>query len=207
MKRTFTIIAVFALVAIVAYFSFSPAKQTSAENKVPVAASKSISAEIYVVKDTTIDENMDVLGSLVANERVELVSESAKRLMRINFREGAHVNKGQLLFKLDDADLQARLKKLHAQRRLIASDEARTAALLKVEGVSKQEYERVAGSIESIDADIELIEVEIGKTQIRAPFSGKTGIRKVSEGAFVTQNTPLVTIEDINQVKVPTACV
>jgi membrane fusion protein (multidrug efflux system) len=122
--------------------------------------------------------------------------------MKINFKEGAYVTKGQLLFKLDDADLQAQLKKLQAQRRLISSDEARTAALLKLEGVSKQEYERVAGSIESLDADIELIGVEISKTEIRAPFNGKTGIRKVSEGAFVTQNMPLVSLEDINQVKI-----
>jgi membrane fusion protein (multidrug efflux system) len=202
MKRTITILSVLALVAVVAYFSFSPAKQTPAQNIAPATGSKSISAEVYIVKDTTIGEHLDVLGSLVANERVQIVSESAKRLMKVNFREGAYVNKGQLLFKLDDADLQARLKKLLAQRRLIASDEARTAALLKVEGVSKQEYERVAGSIESIDADIELVQVEISKTEIRAPFNGKTGIRKVSEGAFVTQNMPLVTLEDINQVKV-----
>jgi membrane fusion protein (multidrug efflux system) len=202
MKKTITIIAVLALVALVAYFSFAPARQAPAPSKAPATGNKAITAEVYIVRDTTIGENLDVLGSLVANERVQIVSESAKRLMKVNFREGAYVNKGQLLFKLDDADLQARLKKLHAQRRLIASDEARTAALLKVEGVSRQEYERVAGSIESIDADIELVQVEISKTEIRAPFNGKTGIRKVSEGAFVTQNMPLVTLEDINQVKI-----
>jgi membrane fusion protein (multidrug efflux system) len=202
MKKTITIVAVLTLAGLVAYFSFAPARQAPAPSKALATGSKAITAEVYIVKDTTIDENLDVLGSLVANERVHIVSESAKRLMKINFREGAYVNRGQLLFKLDDADLQARLKKLHAQRRLIASDEARTAALLKVEGVSRQEYERVAGSIESIDADIELVQVEISKTEIRAPFNGKTGIRKVSEGAFVTQNMPLVTLEDINQVKI-----
>jgi membrane fusion protein (multidrug efflux system) len=202
MKRTITIVSVLAVVAVVAYFSFSPGEGTTAKAKAPVAADKRISAEVYIVKDTTINEYLDVLGSLVANERVQIVSESAKRLMKINFREGANVTKGQLLFKLDDADLQAQLKKLQAQRRLISSDEARTAALLKLEGVSKQEYERVAGSIESLDADIELIGVEINKTEIRAPFNGRTGIRKVSEGAFVTQNMPLVALEDINQVKI-----
>jgi membrane fusion protein (multidrug efflux system) len=202
MKRTITIIGILSLVAIVAYFTFSPAKGTTPKAKSPVAASKGISAEVYVVKDTTLNEYLNVLGSLVANERVQIVSESSKRLMKVNFQEGAYVTKGQLLFKLDDANLKAQLKKLQAQRRLIASDEARTAALLKLEGVSKQEYERVAGSIESIDADIELIQVEIDKTEIRAPFNGKTGIRKVSEGAFVTQNTPLVTLEDISHVKI-----
>lgn len=163
---------------------------------------KPIGAEVYIVKDTTLQEKLNVLGSLVANERVQIVSESARRLIKINFQEGSYVQKGQLLFKLDDAGLQAQLKKLYAQRKLIANDEQRTAALLKLEGVSKQEYERVAGSIESIDADIEYVKVEIAQTEIRAPFSGKTGIRKVSEGAFVTQNMLLVTLEDINLIKV-----
>jgi membrane fusion protein (multidrug efflux system) len=166
------------------------------------AANKPIGAEVYIVKDTTLQERLNVLGSLVANERVQIVSESARRLIKINFQEGSYVKKGQLLFKLDDAGLQAQLKKLYAQRKLVANDEQRTAALLKLEGVSKQEYERVAGSIESIDADIEYVKVEIAQTEIRAPFNGKTGIRKVSEGAFVTQNMPLVTLEDINLIKV-----
>lgn len=202
MKRTVTIIFILAILGVISYFIFSPDKQTAVQTNAPLASNKGISAEVYIIKDTTIHEYLDVLGSLVANERVQIVSESAKRLTKINFREGDYVTRGQLLFKLDDADLQAQLKKLHAQRKLIASDEARTAALLKLEGVSKQEYERVAGSIESLDADIELIKVEIGKTEIRAPFNGKTGIRKVSEGAFVTQNMPLVSLEDINYVKI-----
>jgi membrane fusion protein (multidrug efflux system) len=202
MKKTVTIISIVALLAVVAYIVISPDKQNTTQIQAPAASNKGIAAEVYIVRDTTIQEYLDVLGSLVANEQVQIVSESAKRLVKVNFREGANVTKGQLLFKLDDADLKAQLKKLHAQRKLIASDEARTAALLKLEGVSKQEYERVAGSIESLDADIELIEVEINKTEIRAPFNGKTGIRKVSEGAFVTQNMPLVTLEDINLVKI-----
>lgn len=203
MKKTIPIVLIVVLIAAVSFgiFSVSKSKTEGPTTSTP-AQNKPLSAEVYIVRDTTISENLSVLGSLVANEEVQIVSESAKRLRKVSFQEGAYVTKGQLLFKLDDSDLQAQLKKLHAQRKLIASDEARTAALLKLEGVSKQEYERVAGSIESIDADIEYIQVEIAKTEIRAPFSGKTGIRKVSEGAFVTQNMPLVKIEDINQVKI-----
>ncbi len=203
MKKTVPILLIVGIIAAVSLgiFSVSKSRPKAIKANTP-AQNKPIAAEVYIVQDTTISEKLSVLGSLVANEEVQIVSESAKRLKKISFQEGAYVAKGQLLFKLDDADLQAQLKKLHAQRKLIASDEARTAALLKLEGVSKQEYERVAGSIESIDADIEFIQVEIAKTEIRAPFSGKTGIRKVSEGAFVTQNMALVKIEDINRVKI-----
>ncbi len=143
-----------------------------------------------------------MLGNVVANEEVQIVSEKSRRLVKVNFEEGAYVQKGQLLFKLDDADLKAQLKKLLTQRKLYTSEEFRSASLLKREGISKQEYERVASSLEAIDADIEIIKVELSKTELRAPFSGKTGIRQVSEGAFVQPNTTLVSLEDIGNVKI-----
>jgi membrane fusion protein (multidrug efflux system) len=155
-----------------------------------------------VVKDTSIREEVRLVGSVVANEEVQIVSEQARRLVRVNFPDGATVRKGQLLFKLDDADLRAQLKKLTAQRKLSSGEEFRSASLLKLEGISKQEYERVASSIEVLDAEIEAVRVQLDKTEIRAPFNGKTGIRRVSEGAFVQPNLPLVTLEDINRVKI-----
>jgi membrane fusion protein (multidrug efflux system) len=166
------------------------------------AGPQSIKAEVYVVRDTSIREEVRLVGSVVANEEVQIVSEQARRLVRINFPDGATVRKGQLLFKLDDADLRAQLKKLTAQRKLSSGEEFRSASLLKLEGISKQEYERVASSIEVLDAEIEAVRVQLDKTEIRAPFNGRTGIRRVSEGAFVQPNLPLVTLEDINRVKI-----
>ncbi len=176
--------------------------QTKEKSASAPAGPQSIPAEIYVVRDTSIQEQIRLVGSLVANEEVELVSEQARRLTKVNFPDGAYVRRGQLLFKLDDADLRSQLKKLTAQRRLSSGEESRSASLLKVEGISKQEYERVASSMEVLDAEIEAVKIQLAKTEIRAPFGGKTGIRRVSEGAFVQPNTPLVTLEDISQVKV-----
>ena len=173
------------------------------DNPATVAAGpQSIRAEVYVVKDTSIREEVRLVGSVVANEEVQIVSEQARRLVRINFPDGATVRKGQLLFKLDDADLKAQLKKLAAQRRLSSAEESRSASLLKMEGISKQEYERVASSIEVLDAEMDAVRVQLDKTEIRAPFGGRTGIRRVSQGAFVQPNTPLVTLEDVDRVKI-----
>ena len=183
--------------------AFLPACREAREKPAAAPAGlQSIKAEVYVVKDTSIREEVRLVGSVVANEEVQIVSEQARRLVRINFPDGATVRKGQLLFKLDDADLRAQLKKLTAQRKLSSGEEFRSASLLKLEGISKQEYERVASSIEVLDAEIEAVRVQLDKTEIRAPFNGKTGIRRVSEGAFVQPNLPLVTLEDINRVKI-----
>jgi membrane fusion protein (multidrug efflux system) len=177
-------------------------KETKQKQTPASAGPQPIRAEVYVVRDTSIREDVRLVGSVVANEAVEIVSEHARRLAKINFADGATVRKGQLMFKLVDADLKAQLKKLTAQRRLSSGEESRSAALLKLEGISRQEYERVASSIEVLDAEIEAVQVQLDKTEIRAPFSGRTGIRRVSEGAFVQPNVPLVTLEDLSKVKI-----
>jgi membrane fusion protein, multidrug efflux system len=180
--------------------SHSKEENKSQSNSKPAA--KFIPAEVYLVRDTTISEQMRIVGSVVPNEEVQLVSEVSRKLTTVLLKEGDQVRKGQVLFRLDDADLQARLKKLNAQRNFAAAAAERQAKLLKIEGVSKQEYELATSSLEAIDADIELTKVEIDKTVIRAPFAGKTGIRRVSEGAFVTQNTILTTLEDLTKAKI-----
>ena len=194
--------AVFSILALLCISSCSQSKEENTGKTGAKAPAKAISAEVYLVKDTTISEQMRIVGSVVPNEEVQLVSEVSRKLTKILLKEGDYVRQGQVLFRLDDADLQARLKKLNAQRTYSAAAAERQARLLKIEGVSKQEYEQATSSLEAIDADIEMTRVEISKTIIRAPFAGKTGIRRVSEGAFVTQNTVMATVEDLSKVKI-----
>ena len=201
----------FACVALVAVLSTPLSSCSPSDGKASSGAkppngpgnqSQPLPVEIYLAKDTTLSEQIRVVGTIVPNEEVQLVSEVSRKLTRILLREGTTVRKGHVLFRLDDADLRAQLKKLRAQRTFSSAAADRQASLLKIEGVSKQEYEQATSSLEAIDADIELTEVAIGKTVIRAPFAGKTGIRRVSEGAYVTQNTVLTTLEDLTKVKV-----
>jgi membrane fusion protein (multidrug efflux system) len=199
MKKTLLFPSFFCLVTVLFSCSSDQKTQVKGNTKSPV---KSLSAEVYLVKDTTISEHITVVGSIVPNEEVQIVSEVSRKLTRVLLKEGAYVQKGQVMFRLDDSDLQADLKKLNAQRTFSAAAAGRQSSLLKIEGVSKQEYEQATSSLEAVDADIERTKVAIGKTILRAPFSGKTGIRRVSEGAFVTQNTVLTTLEDLAKVKI-----
>lgn len=169
---------------------------------VATAPSKGLTAEVILVKDTTLEEKVNVLGTLYANEEVDLASEVTGRLVRINFQEGQLVKKGQLLFKLDDSELQGRLKILEARRDFVNSSVKRMEALYKAEAVSREEYENELNSLEVLDAEIDLLQVQIGKTGIYAPFDGKTGIRRISQGAYITPNTPLVNLEDMGKMKV-----
>jgi membrane fusion protein (multidrug efflux system) len=161
-----------------------------------------VRADAYIVQTKMLFDNIEIPGSLVANETTEIHPEVAGRITGIYFQEGAHVRKGALLVKLNDADLQAQKKKLQVQLQVARQNESRSAQLLRIQGISRQDYEATALQVSNVQADLAIVETEIEKTNIRAPFSGKIGLRMVSMGAYVSPATTLSTISQMDQLKI-----
>jgi len=161
-----------------------------------------VNAEGYLVRDTTLDFSFTTVGFIRANEKTGVVSELSGRVISIHFREGALVRKGDLLFRLDDSEYRASLKKTEAMLELAGSTEERNATQLAAGGISQQIFDESASHRKVLEAEAELLGVYLGKTAIRAPFAGKTGIRNVSEGAYVKPGEVLTTLEDVAQLKV-----
>ena len=158
-------------------------------------------AEGYTVEPETVRETVPTLGTLLANESVTVVAESSRRVVAVHIEEGAHVQKGDLLFKLDDAGLRADLLRLEGRHGLAIATEARQAELVAQKLVSQQEYDRAQSELRAILGEIEVVRVELAQTEIRAPFAGRVGLRRVSEGAYVGPNTVLTTLQDVSQLK------
>ncbi len=159
-------------------------------------------AEGYIVRDTLVNYEINTIGTLRANEHINIESEISKRLVSVNFDEGTYVKKGTLLFKLDDADLKAQLRKLKLQEELAVQNELRNKALLEQGGISQHVYDDIYNHLQTIRADIQLLNVELDKTEIKAPFAGILGLRYVSEGAYLTPNKVLTTLQDISSIKI-----
>ena len=157
--------------------------------------------EGYIVKPTVLDQSITVSGTLKSYEETVLMPDVAGRVILINLPEGKFVIKGTLLVKLFDSDLQANLRKLQTQLALAEHTEKRQAELLTVSGISQLEYEQTHLQVSVIKDDIEALKVQIGKTEVRAPFDGTIGLRNISIGAQVTPVTPLATIREINLLK------
>ena len=160
-----------------------------------------LAVDIYVIRPTLINEKIEVSGSLLANEITEIHPEISGRLVRLNIAEGKFVNKGALLAKIYDGDLQAQLRKLQVQLDIARTNEERSAQLLKIQGISKADYDASLLNVNNIKADIEITRANITKTEIRAPFSGKLGLKNISPGAFVTPSTDITTISQVNRLK------
>jgi membrane fusion protein (multidrug efflux system) len=112
------------------------------------------------------------------------------------------VRSGDLLLKLNDADLRASLDRALRRHELAAVRERRLAQLVRERLVSQDDYDIARSEMLVQDSEVELIRAQIAKTEIRAPFDGVIGLRHVSEGALVSASTPVATLQQIDRLKV-----
>jgi membrane fusion protein, multidrug efflux system len=141
-------------------------------------------------------------GTLLPDEEVDLSFEASGKIVNINFDEGKEVKKGDLLAKVNDRHLQAQLLRLKAQRRLAEEREYRQRTLLSRDAISQESYDQVVTELETLDADILLVEARIAETELRAPFDGIIGLRYVSEGSFSNPNTRVARLIKISPLKI-----
>lgn len=155
----------------------------------------------FIVKTSTLNKTIEVPGSLLPFEATELHPEVSGRVTDLFIREGTSIQKGALLVKLFDGDLQAQVKKQEAQLAIAEKTTERYGQLLKIGGISQQEYDLSNLEIANIKADIGLLKTDIARTEIRAPYSGKIGLRNISLGAYVTPQTVIATIQQVDRLK------
>jgi membrane fusion protein (multidrug efflux system) len=160
-----------------------------------------ISIGKFTITSSQLDKTVSAAGSILAEEEVELRTESSGRVLQILFKEGEAVSKGQLLLKMNDADLQAQLKKALSIEKLKAQNEKRNKQLLDKGGVSQEAYDMASTELQSSRADIELLREQIRKTEIRAPFNGIVGLRSISEGSTLAMNTLVARLQSLNRMK------
>ena len=157
--------------------------------------------DVFIVTPKILSQDIEMPGSLIAAEETELHPEVSGRVTGIYFNEGSNVSQGSLLVKLYDGDLQAQLSKLRIQLKVAKETLLRYEALLKIGGVSQQEYELYKLSVNNIQADMNIVQTGIGRTMLRAPFSGRLGLRNISIGAYITPATTISTLRKINRLK------
>lgn len=150
-----------------------------------------------VVAEFSLSSNgINATGTLLANEEVDLVAEIVGKVRHIYFEEGSHVRKGDLLLKVDDADLQAQLTRAEFQEKLLKEKLERQRILLNRESISREAFDQLQTDYNVLMADIELLRVKISRTEIRAPFDGQMGFRYVSEGSYVQPSSQIARIVD-----------
>ena len=157
---------------------------------------------MLAAKPENFTETLSVVGSIEANESVILKSEVSGKITGIFFNEGQFVEKGILLIKVYDDDLQAQLSKAQANLKLTEDVEARQRLLLDREAISRQEYDVAFANLQAAQADVSLLQAQISKTEIKAPFDGTIGFRKVSPGEYITPGVDIASLVNDNPAKI-----
>ena len=206
MKKPVKIIAITLIPVVIAAIIFIPkifnTKEQSGSNLRQNPQSQVISADGFIISEQTLGNEIGTIGNIRANEEVEIRSEVSRKIISINFKEGSYIGNGQTLFKLDAADLAAKLHKLEIEEKLAIANFDRQKQLLEKGLTSQEDYDINQNTLEQIRADISITKIDINKTTIKAPFSGIAGLRNVSRGSYVTPQSILVTMQDVSKVKI-----
>lgn len=141
-------------------------------------------------------------GTIRAFEQVDLRVEVSGMLTELGFEEGQMVRKGTLLLRVDEAELVAERRRAERRRDLALLREKRLAPLLESRGVSETEYDEASAEVSILNAEIDLIQEQIARHSVHAPFDGIVGLRYVSEGSYVTPSTRIASFQNIDKVRV-----
>lgn len=171
-------------------------------NKSASGATPPTKVDVVLASMENIESLVYASGTVLPNEMVDLKAETSGRLIKLDIREGTYIEKGRLIAKINDNDLKAQLEKLEFNEQLSKQIEARQKKLSDINAISREEYEISANNLKTIGADKDLIKAQLEKTEIRAPFSGKIGLKNISEGAFLAPGTSVVTLVQTNPVKI-----
>ncbi len=161
-----------------------------------------LSVDALVIVPTLLDNKLNVTGSVLPNESLEIKSEVSGKITAILFREGKQVRKGDLLIQTDDDEIVAQLEKQKYNQKLNEDNEFRQRKLLEKDAISQEEYDNALNRLNTTVADIRLLEAQLSKTRIRAPFEGIIGLRFVSEGAYISPSTVIATLYNISPAKI-----
>jgi membrane fusion protein (multidrug efflux system) len=152
---------------------------------------------VTATADTVVDAIL-ATGQIEAMHSLELRPDIEGRIEAILVREGASVSKGQPLYQVDDAELEAEVARAEAERDLARQSFTRTRELLAQKASSQSELERAEATARGTEAQYRLLKVRLDRTTVRAPFSGVAGRRLVSLGDYVTTSTGLMTLQTVS---------
>ncbi|MHC1737186.1 MAG: efflux RND transporter periplasmic adaptor subunit [Ignavibacteriaceae bacterium] len=203
MKKRITIISfaaviVFLILVKILFYSDSEGDNSPRSRNIE----KVVPADLLILKSSAFSRKIVTNGSVLAAEEVELRPEISGRITGIFFKEGEYCSKGKLLVKINDAELQAQLRKADAKRKILEDREYRQRMLLEKKATAQEVYDAALNDLQSILSDIELLHAQIDKTEIKAPFNGVVGIRYVSEGGIVNSSSKIALFQQIDKIKI-----
>ncbi|PTM14591.1 MAG: efflux transporter periplasmic adaptor subunit [Bacteroidetes bacterium] len=158
--------------------------------------------DVVVMQYSSVTDRIFSSGTVEANERIDLRAEVTGIVEAIYLTEGSRVQEGDLLLKINDSELQAQKSRAEYRYNLAAQQEERQRRLLEKGGVSQEDYDATLNQVNVFRSEMQLIDAQLEKTEIRAPFSGRIGLKYVSKGQFIGPDQPIASLQELDRVKI-----
>jgi len=155
----------------------------------------------YPIELRHVIDEIEALGTARANESIEIQPRISSLIERVAFEEGQHVAKGQLLIELENSEIIAGLALAEASLSESRSLYDRSISLADTQAISASNLEQLLAQVQVDEAQVEAAKARLDNTLIRAPFAGRIGLRRVSPGSFVNNQTIITTLDDISTIK------
>lgn len=154
------------------------------------------------VKQSTIPIEVSTIGTLVAAQHTEITPEIAGQVSKVFFQDGVFVKKDSILIQLDDAVFRSKMDSSKANLVFSEADYNRKKILAKKGAISQQAVDQALADLKEKRAAAEESAVKISKMKLIAPFDGVLGKVTVSPGDYVTVGQALVSLTDIQNLRV-----
>jgi membrane fusion protein (multidrug efflux system) len=151
----------------------------------------------FVATEETWEDTISTFGTVASVNGVAISAEAPGTVSKIFFDSGALVKQGDVLVELDSSVERAQLAAAYVRNDLATSTAGRSQALGAAGVVSSAQVDVDSSQARSALAEIALVEAQIAKKKIRAPFAGRLGIRSVNVGQYVNPGTALVMLEAV----------
>ena len=148
-----------------------------------------------------IVDEIDALGTANANESIEIQPRISSLIESVSFSEGQNVIAGEVLVQLEDNEIVAGLALAEASLSESRSLYNRSKSLADTQAISVSTLEELLAQVRVDEAQVQAAKARLDNTVIRAPFSGRVGLRRVSPGSFVNTSTVITTLDDVSQIK------
>lgn len=217
LKRNLFLAAVLAAAAIGGWFAFAPAPENPGPGAArgldgppagrpgsgrPGAGGRSIVVEVAPAQTGLMEDRLSAVGSTRAHKAIEVVSVVAGRVDLLGFSEGETVEEGRILVELDAAQAKAERQEALANLANARTRLERGRALLRTNNATEASVDELSRAAQAAEARVALADAKLADRQIRAPFGGKVGLRRVDVGAYVTPGTPITTLDDTDPIDV-----
>ncbi len=158
--------------------------------------------EVKPARTGNVVVTVDAVGTAQANEAVVVTAKVTGMVGKIRFREGQWIKKGAVLLELEAGELNAELAEALASRDNAKRLYERAKRLLSTRNVPEARVQDLFGLLQAAEARVAADEARLAETVVRAPFSGRLGLRRISLGALIRPGTEITTLDDTSRVKV-----